>query len=149
MRASRGLEQVDRQGSTAGSGFGPSDGDVGELVGTNPGLDEMDKVLLGRSKGGGRDLTQGALTVGRQFRQDGGGIDRQKPAVIDQRLAGLGLRDPCAETDLVQTGSSAEGNHPVGRKIIDTDHHAAPAWASAPVLWRSWSCSNAVISSMR
>ena len=109
----------------------------------------MDKVLLGRAECGGRDLTQGALTVGWEFRQDGGGINREKPAVIDQRLAGLGLRDPGAEPDLVQTASGAERHHPVGRKIIEPDHHAAPAWASAPVLWRSWSCSNAVISSMR
>jgi len=132
-----------------GSGFGPGDGDVGEVVGADPRLHEMDKVLLSRAKGGCRDLAQGALTVSRKFRQDGGGIDREKPAVIDQRLAGFGLRDPGAESDLVQTVSGAKRHHPVGRKIIEADHHAAPACASAPVLWRNWSCSNSVISSMR
>ena len=51
MQASRGLEQADRQGGSAGTWFGPGDGDVGELVGANAGLDEMDKVLLGGPRG--------------------------------------------------------------------------------------------------
>ena len=46
----------------------------------------------------GRKL-KGALTVGTQLRENCRGIHSQKPVVIEQRLAGLGLRDPGPESD--------------------------------------------------
>ena len=56
---SGGLEQAHRERGSGLAGLAPGDGDVGELVRSDPSLHEMDEVLLGSAKGGIGGSTQG------------------------------------------------------------------------------------------
>jgi len=56
---SGGLEQAHREGRSGLAGLAPGDGDVGELVGSDPGLHEMDEVMLGSAQSGIGGSTQG------------------------------------------------------------------------------------------
>src|SRR5690606_20481592 len=122
---SGGLEEAHRKGGAGGTGLRTGDGDVGEVVGAEPGLHEVDEPLLGGAQRSGGDTAQGALALGREVRNSAGGVDREEAAVIDQRLARGGLRDPGGEPDLVERGAGgAEDRYdPAGADGGPALHH--------------------------
>src|SRR5690606_39012504 len=136
-------EEAHREGSAGGSGLRTGDGDVGEVVGAEPGLHEVDEPLLGGAQRSGGDTAQGALALGREVRDGPGGVDGEEPAVIDQRLARGGLRDPGGQPHLVERGTGgAEDRHdPAAVDGGTALHHAAPRTLSAVCV--SWSFSKA------
>ena len=103
-----------------------------------PGLDEVDEALLGGAQCGRCHQAKGALLFSKQLRDDGGRVDREKAAMVDQRLAGCGLRDPGRKPDLVERRSTRaeDRNNAGGAEDGMPGHHAAPRSA---VLrrWRS------------
>ena len=108
MRASRRLllEQQRRQRGGGRLRLRAGDGDVGEAVGALALLHEVHEALLGGSKRSISQAAQGKAPICRQRRDRLVRIDHEKPAVIDQGVTGLGLRDPGIEVDVGDLGAA-------------------------------------------